>query len=116
MRLSENFDSSEFRCSCCGLFIRSDILILALERVRVLMRRPILISSGTRCEDWNREVGGKPTSRHLHGLAADVPTYDKEDKYDLVYAAMRAGVTDIGVYDWGIHIGVETPFGLWRGR
>lgn len=43
-----------------------------LERVRsILGDKPILISSGYRCEPVNQACGGSPTSAHIPGLAAD---------------------------------------------
>lgn len=42
-----------------------------LEQVRALVGKPIRISSGYRCPDLNKWVGGSPTSAHTLGLAAD---------------------------------------------
>lgn len=48
-------------------------LASVLERVRsALGDRPLLVSSGYRCEALNRRVGGAASSAHLRGLAADV--------------------------------------------
>jgi zinc D-Ala-D-Ala carboxypeptidase len=48
-----------------------------LEVVRKVINKPILISSGYRCPELNKLVGGSPTSAHLYGLAVDIksPTY-----------------------------------------
>lgn len=47
-------------------------LAVALETVRAILGdAPILISSGYRCPDLNRLVGGAPTSAHMEGRAAD---------------------------------------------
>ncbi|MDF0732471.1 D-Ala-D-Ala carboxypeptidase family metallohydrolase [Pseudomonas entomophila] len=43
----------------------------ALEQVRSLVGAPILVSSGYRCPEVNRRVGGSPDSAHQRGLAAD---------------------------------------------
>ena len=42
-----------------------------LELVRALLGQPIIITSGFRCEDLNREVGGSENSQHKIGQAAD---------------------------------------------
>lgn len=42
-----------------------------LEMVRALFNRPIIITSGYRCESLNAAVGGSPTSAHMSGRAAD---------------------------------------------
>jgi hypothetical protein len=43
-----------------------------LEPLRVAMQRPIHISSGYRCEQLNKAVGGVYNSQHLKGQAADI--------------------------------------------
>lgn len=44
-----------------------------LEEVRhALYDRPIIIDSGFRSVEVNQAVGGKPTSQHLRGCAADI--------------------------------------------
>jgi hypothetical protein len=43
-----------------------------LEKVRALVGKPITISSGYRCSELNREVGGASSSAHVLGLAADI--------------------------------------------
>lgn len=42
-----------------------------LEEVRMLLGKPILITSGYRCPALNQAVGSKPTSAHLKGYAVD---------------------------------------------
>lgn len=43
-----------------------------LEPLRSAMGEPIMISSGYRCEQLNRAVGGVSNSQHLKGQAADI--------------------------------------------
>lgn len=43
-----------------------------LQPFRDYIDRPILITSGYRCEKLNKIVGGSPTSRHMLGLAVDI--------------------------------------------
>ena len=43
-----------------------------LEPLRSAMGEPIRISSGYRCEQLNRAVGGVSNSQHLKGQAADI--------------------------------------------
>lgn len=42
-----------------------------LQPLREQFGRPIRVSSGYRCAELNRRVGGVPTSQHLKGEAAD---------------------------------------------
>lgn len=43
-----------------------------LEQIRTLVGKPVIITSGYRCEELNRKVGGSPTSQHRYGQAADI--------------------------------------------
>ena len=43
-----------------------------LDPLREAYRKPIIISSGYRCEALNKAVGGVPTSEHRLGMAADI--------------------------------------------
>ena len=47
------------------------LLCLTLDKVRMLLGRPIYISSGYRSPMLNDAIGGSKTSSHLTGLAAD---------------------------------------------
>ena len=47
------------------------LLARGLDRVRLLLRHPLEISSGYRCPDLNAAVGGVPESQHALGLAVD---------------------------------------------
>jgi zinc D-Ala-D-Ala carboxypeptidase len=42
-----------------------------LAAIQILLGSPISISSGYRCDELNRAVGGVPGSQHQEGLAAD---------------------------------------------
>jgi len=73
MRLSEHFHSNEFKCKCCGMFIRNQQLIDDLEHIRWIFGQPIHITAhgGNRCKIQNIKSGGKEHSKHLTGEAAD---------------------------------------------
>lgn len=43
-----------------------------LDHIREQYGLPLYISSGYRCPELNRKVGGKETSQHLKGQAADI--------------------------------------------
>lgn len=50
------------------------------------------MNSGYRCPQLNRMVGGKPTSQHLKGEAADITAGSKEENRKL-FAYIRANLT-----------------------
>jgi uncharacterized protein YcbK (DUF882 family) len=73
--LARNFSRSEFRCKDgCGRDWPTQDLVDVLQRARTAQGRPLRIVSGVRCASHNRSVGGSPTSQHLAGRAADVPS------------------------------------------
>lgn len=43
-----------------------------LQKIRDAINVPITISSGFRCAELNKAVGGSKTSSHMQGLAADI--------------------------------------------
>lgn len=47
-------------------------LLAYLDEVRSAFGSPVRISSGYRCPALNKAVGGKDTSQHTQGLAADL--------------------------------------------
>lgn len=50
-----------------------------LQPLRVAYNKPIIISSGFRCAELNKLVGGKSNSQHLRGQAADIVPKDIDD-------------------------------------
>ena len=83
MKLSPNFSLSEFTASqICerkgwdntpSPEILNNLKFLAekLEDVRVLLRNPMLVSSGYRSRSLNAHLGSRDTSSHIKGLAVD---------------------------------------------
>ncbi|WP_430010337.1 D-Ala-D-Ala carboxypeptidase family metallohydrolase [Methylophaga lonarensis] len=73
MQLSANFWRSEFACKCgCGFDTVDAELIPVLQSVRDYFNSPVTVTSGARCVDHNRRVGGAARSQHLFGRAADI--------------------------------------------
>jgi len=56
------------------------------------------INTGSRSEDNNRQVGGKPDSTHLYGRACDINADSSRDRYFIVKSLLLAGFTRIGIY------------------
>lgn len=83
MRLTRNFSLEQLIYSetaereridnTPGADIVKNLRLLAkgLEQVQILTEFPLDISSGYRCPDLNRRVGGARTSQHTKGQAAD---------------------------------------------
>lgn len=83
LRLSSNFVTSEFRCKCgkAHSTLISTELVNGLQRlVDVLGASKAIITSGYRCSNHDKAVGGSGYGMHTRGLAADVIFYDKSGK------------------------------------
>lgn len=70
-----HFQRAEYRCPCgaCGGFPAEpdEILVQVEDRLREILGVPIINTSGVRCREHNRAVGGVETSLHLTGKAVD---------------------------------------------
>jgi uncharacterized protein YcbK (DUF882 family) len=81
MKLTNNFNKSEFECKC-GCDMPDDVLMevtkLAsqLQYVRDFVRKPIKLTNAYRCPEHNKEVGGVSNSQHILGKAADIQIND----------------------------------------
>ncbi len=90
-----HFARWEFACDggdCSGFPVEMDPALLEkLEALRNALGRPVIITSGVRCERRNAEVGGVANSRHLTGQAADL--YCPGVHYsDVAHAARSLGL------------------------
>jgi len=85
MKLTKHFSLSEFEYSATAIrygidnsvpdrFIPSIVNLCnqVLEPLRQHVGVPVIISSGYRCPQLNRLVGGVPNSQHMAGEAADI--------------------------------------------
>lgn len=99
------------------------VLAEKLEAVRTLLGRPVLVSSGYRCEELNTAIGGSKTSKHMTGLAADF-TCPAFGTPMMVFDVLRSQKAALG-YDqlilefppegW-VHIGFAPPGKVARGE
>ncbi len=107
--LSANFKVREFICPCCGAEGIKDNLVFHLQMAHDLLptHRVMIITSGYRCEEHNKEVGGIEDSAHKKGLAADIKCEDSSYRFLLVNALIKVGFKRIGRYDNFIHCDLD---------
>lgn len=115
--LGSYFTTEEFECPCeCGFGVQeSDIdenLIEYLNIMRLLYGKPMVVTSGARCQDYNTEVGGLPNSAHLpHPLTAqcravDILVRSGYARSELIELAHTIGINRIGVGPDFLHFDV----------
>jgi len=93
----KNFSNKELSCSCgCGL-MPSRVPMARLIMLRERFGKPMVITSGARCEKHNNKVGGAKSSYHLAGAAFDVRLPNKNDLPEFISLAYKNGFRGIGV-------------------
>lgn len=102
-----HFTISELACRCEGRFcggeyVHNSDFLEALEQLREAVGRPLIITSGHRCAQWNAAVGGAPLSQHK-AIAADIAVAG-HDRQRLLNAARRTGFTGIGLARTFLHL------------
>lgn len=131
MQLSKNFSLEELTHS--DLATRKGInndptsniinnlgrLAQLLEQVRKMVGRPITVSSGYRCPELNKAVGGQPNSQHMQGCAADIRALNMTPD-QLVKAIINTDIQFdqlIREFDSWVHISVtNNPQDIPRGQ
>ena len=107
MNLTKNFKSEEFSCPCGCELDKEPMTVqfmLKLQKMRDSYGKPMHINSGYRCRKHNREIGGSVSSLHIQGKAADIRMRSAVDRFDLVSAALSAGMTGIGMGPNFLHV------------
>ena|SRR5437667_856559 len=114
--LSPHFSKTELACHCCGQLKIEQRLLDALEELRKLVDKPIMIHDAYRCERHNQEVGGVTDSEHTRGMAADIdiPGLSLQQQYDLATQVSAFLAGGIGAYDSGfLHVDVRHACSRW---
>lgn len=112
--MSAHFKADEFmcRCGCRGNGVKPE-LIETLERVRSFLGKPIMITSGYRCEAHDAAVGGK--NNHTTGLAADLACSSGAERADLLAAVLASGFRRVGIGATFVHVDLcrDRPNSVW---
>ena len=106
-KLARNFYEDEFTCKCgCGLNGISQSLVDLLQETRYEYGSSMVVTSGMRCPEWNKEVGGSENSSHLWGLAVDIEMTDPVLRYRMI-RMMQKFFKRIGIAKNFIHVDVD---------
>lgn len=123
VKLSENFNSTEFDCKgsgCCSITTINPQLVNYLQLIRNHFGKPITITSGYRCYTHNKRVGGATGSRHNKGDAADIVVSGVAPR-EVAKFAESIGIKGIGLYEtavdgYFVHIDTRTTKSFWYGQ
>jgi len=80
MQLTKHFKATDFECKCdhndCAKHGIKLGVVYAAQKVRDDLKKPVVATSGYRCEKHNRSVGGVSRSGHIKGECVDLaPLY-----------------------------------------
>lgn len=119
------FTREEFRCQCGGKYCNGfpvepeEKLVRTLVEIRNRLGVPITIvesgGSGVRCKQHNANVGGVANSNHLYGKAADLHSSKSPEEMARVAEDVMGATGELGIYKWGIHVGVNCNYSRYRG-
>lgn len=119
-KLSPHFADYELRCKCnrhkdsplCNVSPR---LLMLAERVRDVLKTPMIVTSCCRCPEHNKTSGGSPTSKHIFTDTQPTRAMDFKAKgmspslaFDTIIREWACGglgeLGGIGLYDTWLHI------------
>ena len=113
--ISKHFSRSEFACKCgCGFDTVDVELIENLQAIRSALG-PVTITSGCRCFEYNKKVGGSANSQHLYGRAADIVVADLDAWSVQEFCEDELLPGGLGSYDSVTHVDSRTGHARWEG-
>ena len=83
-----------------------NLIFYCLQPIRDMLQKPMIISSGFRCPELNKLVGGVSNSQHLEGKAADF-TVAGESVQGIIFKIQTSNIEYdqlINEYDKWVHI------------
>ena len=114
-------DGTEYPFSYTTDVSRLPNLIEGFEALRNKLG-PLQVLSCYRTPDYNRKIGGAPSSQHIQGRAIDIRTpkdLTPRELFDVILAlANSTPIRGIGLYKWGCHMDVrpQTRLSIWRDK
>ena len=123
MKLTNNFNKSEFECNCgCEMpnevFLQIQKLASQLQCIRDFIRFPIKITSAYRCPSHNKEIGGVSNSQHILGKASDIQVSDSSPEaiYQVIDTLAEYGHVlqgGLGLYNTFTHYDIRKTRVRW---
>ena len=123
MKLTKNFNLSEFQCKCgCEMpdNVLENVKLLAenLQMLRMFIKQPIKVNSAYRCLSHNENIGSKSTSQHVLGKAADIVVKELKpnEVADIAEQLMNKGLFKmggVGRYNTFTHVDIRGKKARW---
>jgi uncharacterized protein YcbK (DUF882 family) len=107
-----DFTPQEMACRCCGEMPYLPAEFDAVQHVRQLLARPLILFSAYRCPLHNARVGGAPLSQHKTHIAFDI-SLAGHNLADLLAACRQSGFTGFGYYQTFLHVDHGRPRRWW---
>lgn len=110
LKISEHFKVKEYACKDGSQVVFVDeYLRIILEILRNKIGKPVIITSGYRTPEWNKQCGGAKYSYHMRGMAADIRV-DGVSPKELAHELNNIVPDECGiiVYDKWVHFDVRT--------
>jgi uncharacterized protein YcbK (DUF882 family) len=101
----EYFTKEEMACPHCGESKMDEDFMRRLNRLRQQFGKPIIVTSGYRCPEYNDQISS--TGRdgpHTTGRAVDIHVYG-EDAHRVLFFALTGGFSGIGIKQHGDYDG-----------
>ena len=122
MKLTKNFNLSEFECKCgCVMpeFVKKNVIELAenLQVLRDAVGR-LDLTNAYRCKEHNADVGGAVNSQHVKGKAADIKSstiepWDMATTVDDLMKTEKFKLGGIGIYNTFTHVDTRGSRARW---
>ena len=95
------------------------MLVVQLEIIRAHFNAPVIINSGYRNLEYNRNIGSKDTSQHVKGTAADIVIKDvsPDEVADAVEFLISTGMLKeggVGRYNTFTHYDIRGTRARWN--
>lgn len=87
----------------------SNFALRMFDSLREAYGKPMVVTSGCRCKEYNEKIGGAKSSAHLpdkSGLcyALDIACTSNEDRFKMISKAISIGCVRIGIAKNFLHL------------
>lgn len=125
MKLTKNFNLSEFKCNDGSetpeeIIVNLKSLADQLQILRDFIGKPITINSGYRSPKYNKKIGGATRSQHILGKAADIRVngISPNELHGIIEELIkdeRLKIGGLGKYSSFTHIDIRQNTARWNG-